>query len=62
MTSEDVRRPSQCVLLMEVCTRQRGKVALVGAMKTYREMEVVYPPALTHHTADSSSLPCPTHV
>jgi hypothetical protein len=42
--------------LMDTCTRQKGKVALVNAMKAYREMEVVYPPAhtltcLTHHTA-----------
>lgn len=62
MTSEHVIRLSQCVLLMHVCTRQKGKVALVSTMKAYREVEVVYQPAhtltfLTHHNADSSSPP-----
>jgi len=66
MASEDVRRLSQCVLLIDVCTRQKGKVALMSAMKAYREVEVVYPPAhtlafVTHHTADSSSPPTTAH-
>jgi hypothetical protein len=38
MTSEDVRRLSQCVLHMHVCTRHKGTVVLVSAMKAYSEV------------------------